>query len=81
MQLTAREEPVGATRLHSEAVAVARNLITLTPWLPAFPKERSTFARHNGEVAAEFSTRNCCLVDNPAALEADQAQWLRSRLR
>jgi len=28
MQLTAREEPVGATRLHSEAVAVGRNLIT-----------------------------------------------------
>jgi len=28
MQLTAREEPVGATPLHSEAVAVGRNLIT-----------------------------------------------------
>jgi hypothetical protein len=45
----------------------------LTPWLPAFPKERSTFARHNGE-AAEFSTINCCLVDNRAALAADQAE-------
>jgi hypothetical protein len=30
MQLTAREEPVGATPLHSEAVAVGRNLITFS---------------------------------------------------
>jgi hypothetical protein len=28
MQLTVREEPVGATPLHSEAVAVGRSLIT-----------------------------------------------------
>ena len=35
MQLTAREEPVGATPLHSEAVAVGRNLITFFKYVPS----------------------------------------------